>query len=301
MRFNYPKKVILLILTILFGASVSQADDSLSPKSRLNSCDPNVRKSAAYEIINNPSTLKEPLDLFAPTTELFMEGKKDEAVFWLYAAQLRTRYQIAVDGSGQGDRGQLLAIMMMAVAPAVNSYAFQDTSKLNRTLDRVLDWDKKTPNPLREKAKSESVSQQVEKVYEGFHDLKSKLSTEKVALESEAKKQASQYDQMMKYSSFCSKSRIVAEDTEKEWSQVINFVENNADVLKKSGDIQKTDRVSTNAKGAEDMPTRYKVSVVGSSGQEIDIFVDVIRPNGSAKFKLTCIEQLSSKPSACAM
>lgn len=119
---------------------------------RLNSCDSNVAVAAAEEIINDPNSLNEPLELFSPSFVLFTHGKKDEAVFWFYAAQLRARYQIAINN---GDRGQLLAVMLMTVGPAINNYEFQNVPNFIQVLDRVLDWDKRTPNPFMEKIKQE--------------------------------------------------------------------------------------------------------------------------------------------------
>ena len=98
----------------------------------MESCDPRIAVAAAEVFINNPDMLKEPLELFKPAFVLFLNGKKDDAVFWFYAAQLRVRYQLVFE---KGDRGQLLSIMMMTVGAPINNYAFQDISNLNRILD----------------------------------------------------------------------------------------------------------------------------------------------------------------------
>jgi hypothetical protein len=168
-------------------------DTPKSLKERLDSCDPKIAVAAAGEIINQPGTLKEPLELFSPALVLFLHGKKDDAVFWFYAAQLRVRYQLVFE---KGDRGQLLSVMMMTTGPAINNYAFQDISNLNRTLDRVLEWDKKTPNPFREKTRSEGDDKQIEQVYSGFRELKAKLVSEKDDLEQKARLAAPQMHAM---------------------------------------------------------------------------------------------------------
>jgi len=168
-------------------------DTPKSLKERMESCDPKIAVAAAEEIINQPGTLKEPLELFSPALVLFLHGKKDDAVFWFYAAQLRVRYQLAFE---KGDRGQLLSVMMMTMGPAINNYAFQDISNLNRILDRVLEWDKKTPNPFREKTRSEGEDKQIEQVYSGFRELKAKLVAEKDDLEQKARLAAPQMQAM---------------------------------------------------------------------------------------------------------
>jgi hypothetical protein len=111
-------------------------------------------------------------------------GQKDEAVFWFYAAQLRTRYQLVFE---QGDRGQLFQIMLMSIGPLINSYAFQDVSKLDRTLDRVLEWDRTTPNPYRAKPRSAAVERQIEQIYAGLRDMKVTLVSGKDDLERNAR------------------------------------------------------------------------------------------------------------------
>jgi len=153
-------------------------------KERLESCDPRIAVAAAEEFINSPDMLKEPLELFGPALVLFLHGKKDDAVFWFYAAQLRVRYQLAFE---KGDRGQLLAVMLMTVGPPINNYAFQDVDNLDRILVRVLEWDKKVVNPFRDKARTEDIDKQITQVYSGFRDLKAKLVAEKDDLEQKAK------------------------------------------------------------------------------------------------------------------
>lgn len=167
--------------------SSSLASSELTAEERMKSCDPKIAITAAEEVINKKSSLKEPLSLFSPAAVLFQQGKKDDAVFWFYAAQLRTRYQLAFEN---GDRGQLLMIMMMTVGAPINNYAFQDVSNLNRILDKVLEWDKRTPNPFMERAKTEVIDKQIEQIYSGLRDLKTKLTKDKIELETTARKAA---------------------------------------------------------------------------------------------------------------
>lgn len=173
-----------ILFAILVQTSASWATTGLPAKDRLQFCDPVTALAAAEEIVRAPETLKEPLELFSPVIILFQQGKKDEAVFWFYAAQLRTRYQLVFE---KGDRGQLLTIMMMTIGVPINNYAFQDTANFLRILDRVLEWDQTTPNPFRDQPKSELANQQVEKIYSGLTDLKAKLIAEKADIEGKAR------------------------------------------------------------------------------------------------------------------
>ncbi|MBI3431848.1 MAG: ankyrin repeat domain-containing protein [Hydrogenophilales bacterium] len=151
---------------------------------RLASCDSKIALAAAKEVINDPESLNEPLELFKPSFVLFMHGRKDEAVFWFYAAQLRVRQQMIVNN---GDRGQLMTVMLMTVGPPINNYAFQNVPRFIEILDRVLEWDKKTPNPSLEEIKRQGKNAEMEQVYSGFRDLKAKISAEKDDTERKAR------------------------------------------------------------------------------------------------------------------
>lgn len=266
----------------------------MSAEDRLKSCEPSVAIAAAEEIVNNPDTLKEPLQLFSPAAVLFQHGKKDEAVFWFYAAQLRVRYQLAFE---KGDRGQLLSVMLMTVGPLINNYAFQDVSNLKRILDRVLEWDKKTPNPFREKTRSENIEKQIDQVYAGLRDLKAKLSAERDDLERKARLAAPEIERTYAQTGnlLCRKDQLdpayAAQATQKEWSLVTDFVKNNKDVIREAGGIKATYPESSTTKQTEVMPSRYIVSVNGS--KNIFAVVDVSRSSGDAKFTLACVSHLS--------
>jgi hypothetical protein len=187
-----PLAAILLVISAVYFLP-SFADNNLPAKDRLKSCDPGVALSAAKEILDDPGTLQEPLGMFPPALILFQHGKKDDAVFWFYAAQLRARYQLVFQG---GDRGQLLQIMMMTIGPPINNYAFHDVRKLVRQLDRVLEWDKATLNPLSARARSEDTEIRIKEVYSGFRDLRTKLLAEKDDIEQKAKAAAPHIEQM---------------------------------------------------------------------------------------------------------
>ena len=137
--------------------------------------------------------------MFMPALVLFQHGEKDEAVFWFYAAQLRARYQLAFR---EGD-GQLLQVMLMIAGPPINNHAFQDARELNRVIDRVLEWDKATPNPLREKRRTGDIEGDLEKVYSGLRDMKAKLLAEKDDIEQKARDTAPEVAQLARRSRLC--------------------------------------------------------------------------------------------------
>jgi len=158
-----------------------------APKDRLMSCDPAIAVPAAREMLNSAKAVQEPLEWFTPAMILFQHEQRDEALFWFYAAQLRTRYQVIFE---QGDRPQLLSIMLMTVGGPINNHGFQDPAKLLRTYDQVLAWDRQTPNPWRDRAQTPEQQAQVAKVYEGFEQLRLKVRNEGETLKQQALQQA---------------------------------------------------------------------------------------------------------------
>lgn len=279
---------------ILSNIIPASGNDSKSLQDKLKSCDPKVAISAAEAILGKPDSLNEPLELFSPAAVLFQQGRKDDAVFWFYAAQLRVRHQLVFE---KGDRGQLLTVMMMTVGVPINNYAFQDVSNLNRILDRVLEWDRRTTNSLRDKPRTKEMDQQIEQIYAGFRNLKAKLVAEKTDLESKARSTAPMIEQAynQQAKSLCGKGEIDPSDAnqiiEKEWGLVMDFVKHNPDVIRAVGAIQGVGRESSTMKPGEIVPSRYIASVGGDSSTYA--VIDVSRISGNAKFSLACLTHLS--------
>ena len=74
----------------------------------------------------------------------FKENRKDDAVFWFYAGQLRFRIHLtarpSIDRAGDP---ALFAEMMDKLNRPINQHAFGDIDAVLDTYDRVLDWDAK--------------------------------------------------------------------------------------------------------------------------------------------------------------
>jgi hypothetical protein len=283
-----------MAIALEFFAQASMALDAsqLPARERLKSCDPAVAVAAADEIVQSPTSLKEPLDLFPAASVYYQRGKKDNAVFWFYAAQLRTRYQLVFE---KGDRGQLLAIMLMTIGQPINNYALQDTARLSRTLDQVLEWDSTTQNPYRNKASSDATNRQVEQVYAGFRDLKKKLATEGPTLEAQARKSAPAIEHMYSQQGNrrCIEGQVdpafAESETKKEWSQVIEMAKHHPEVTRAAGQPREAFPESHITNHGEVMPSRYIVAIAGGA---YAVF-DVLRLSGKPKFTLACVTHLS--------
>ncbi len=222
---------------------------------------------------------------------MFLNGKKDEAVFWYYAAQLRTRYQLAFE---KEDRGQLLSVIAQTDGQLIGSYALLDTAKFIKTLDHVLEWDKKTANPFRDHPKTADSDENIKQLYAGFRELKSKLAADKDKYETRARKMVPGLEQkyMEQSSALCGKGQIdpafAEQETKNEWAKVIDFVKNNKDVVREADKIKDATPVSSTRSSNEVMPNRYEVSVSGENGKPVYAIIDVIRLSGKTSFFLTC-------------
>ena len=285
---------LILLVVILVFAKSSLADDNLPATDRLKSCDPRIALAAAKEILSDANTLKEPLEMFPPAFILFQNGEKDEAVFWFYAAQLRVRYQLVFE---KGDRGQLLSVMLMTVGPPINNYAFQDVRKLNRIIDRVLEWDKSTPNPFREKPRTGEIEVKLEKVYSGLHDLRIKLAIERDDIERKARAAAPQLERMYLQSKTrpCRSGEpdpaYANRTIDLEKKSVTEFAKRQPEVLREAGMIKDASVASYRRDGKSSMPSRYTVSIRGTK-KTIYAEIDVSRSGSGSSFALACVTSL---------
>lgn len=90
-----------------------------------------------------------PADYFRLASQLFSAGKKDEAVFWFYAGQLRFRARLATHPELPRDgEPALFASLFETIGPPINQYAFGDIPGLARVIDRVLAWDAARADPF---------------------------------------------------------------------------------------------------------------------------------------------------------
>lgn len=93
-------------------------------------------------ITNKPENFTPPV-LYVLSNVLFDEGRKDEAMFWFYAGQLRG----TIDANICADKSAKAAIDVLNqnFGPPINQYAFRNISTLTNTVERVISWEEKTP------------------------------------------------------------------------------------------------------------------------------------------------------------
>jgi len=96
----------------------------------------------ANAVMAKPEEFNPPV-LYVLSSVLLEQGKKDEAVFWFYAAQLRGR----IDANICADKTAVAIIdaLNQKFAPPINQYSSTNLSRLTNVVERVLAWEEKTP------------------------------------------------------------------------------------------------------------------------------------------------------------
>jgi hypothetical protein len=95
-----------------------------------------------------------PVAMMLLAKRLFDAGRKDEAVFWFYEAQLRWRARLRQNpelGQGGGpllgeNEAERFQRLFHSLGSDINEYATGDIQGLIKTLDRVLEWDAAHPD-----------------------------------------------------------------------------------------------------------------------------------------------------------
>lgn len=88
-----------------------------------------------------------PANYYAYAGRLWGSGKRDEAVFWFYAGQLRYRFRLMADpGLDPSGDPALFASLQSMIGEPINLYVGSDPKNWMQQIDSVLAWDAKTTN-----------------------------------------------------------------------------------------------------------------------------------------------------------
>jgi hypothetical protein len=119
--------------------------------------------SLSIEQLRNGIENQHPANFYILAEKLFAAGKKDEAVFWFYAGQLRYRVYLLVNQGKLDPSGDpaLFASFSEVIGRPINEYAFGDIPQLVKTIDAVLAWDRSHANALTPRQKHRSEYDQV--------------------------------------------------------------------------------------------------------------------------------------------
>jgi uncharacterized membrane protein len=138
-------KKIIILLTLAFGLStLSNAQTKEIDVARhnqaieiLNGKNKTLKQQTVNSILKNPNFYNPPV-LYALSRELFNQDKKEEATYWFYVAQLKARYDanLCLDISAK----EAVSVLNGEYGPNINKYAFQDIAKLEKTINKVVNF-----------------------------------------------------------------------------------------------------------------------------------------------------------------
>lgn len=103
---------------------------------------------------------------------LFGEDRKDDAVFWFYAGQLRYRFHLSAnpDLAPDGDPA-VMASLNESVGRVINEYAGGDPVTWAAQIERALTWDAQTENGFTSKAQHAAHWQEIRAGLSSLRDM----------------------------------------------------------------------------------------------------------------------------------
>ena len=88
-----------------------------------------------------------PVNYYFYAQQLFQAGKKDQALQWFYAGQLRYRFlRAALPASESSGSVALFNSLQDEFAPPINHYGASDPQNWVQQIDAALQWDKSHAN-----------------------------------------------------------------------------------------------------------------------------------------------------------
>ena len=88
-----------------------------------------------------------PVNYYFYAEQLFRAGKKDQALQWFYAGQLRYRFlRSALPAGESSGSAALFDSLQDEFGPPINHYAASDPQNWVKQIDAALEWDKSHPN-----------------------------------------------------------------------------------------------------------------------------------------------------------
>lgn len=174
------------LLALAIALVVSSGSDALAQQSVVDQamkCESKVALAAADQILKSNHVGDDPFQLLAAADALFRSGRRDEAAFWSYAGLLRLRDALIHNPV----QGGIFTVFQRSTAP-ISNFAQHSPRRLATTIEAVLDWDRRTPNPFRMGQLSNQQRLEFEKNREGMKSLASALRADPLHFEEVAKR-----------------------------------------------------------------------------------------------------------------
>ena len=294
--------VLAVGLALASSPATAAPPRDASVTARLGSCDAAVVRKAVDELLGDAKTLQEPLMLFHAASGERMAGRREEAAFLYLAARLRTSRQILFE---KGDRPQLLSVMVMTSGRLVMPILEADPELARRVVKRVIDWDRATPDPFREReaAKSGEIAEKLAAIEAGLARLPDQIRDDPARI-AQARQALDESERQIKasYAQRCGPGTLdpaAAEAaTERIKSAAESLARTHPFVVAQAGGEVKSVSVGAYRMGPGRLPMRLTASVSPASGKAFYAEVDAeatITPErklGAVKLSLACVTDL---------
>lgn len=133
--------------------SVSPGEDQLRYKPERPPCDNFDPQRVPLDELIRTIPDQHPAAYYVLATRLFEAGRRDEAVVWFYAGQLRYRIRLACHPElPESTEPALFASLHESVGRPINEYGGGDPDAWAAAMQRALDWDEGTRNGFEPKA-----------------------------------------------------------------------------------------------------------------------------------------------------
>ena len=301
--FSLAITALSLAAAAAFADAAPSAQASL--EARLASCNPAVMRAAADEVLHDPKTLREPIVLFPAAISMRMAGDHEQAAFLYFAARLRVGRQLLFQ---QGDRVQVLRVMEMTAGPLVFPDLYLDPALARRVVERVIEWDRNTPDPFRDRpAHADDIQRQLAAIDQVLAGIPAELQADRSGMNAapQAQAEARRMVQLAREDR-CGPGKMDPVDLEAAMAgidtQVHALVRTDPTVVRRAGgDLASVDTLL----GSSDVtgqPQRFVIAVHPTAGRPFYALVDVqasITPErtlGAVRMSLACIREQEYAP-----
>ncbi len=148
-------KAIFTLMTVMLIASPALAERYKALPTERDNAEMESQLKPGSEV-DVDAFLKSPqsyhwVSFYEAAGKLFADGRKDEAVKWYYAGQLRGRVAAGIDPDPSRNNA-LLSSLNYGLGKPINDYAKSDKENWAEQIDAALAWDKEHPLPNDPKA-----------------------------------------------------------------------------------------------------------------------------------------------------
>lgn len=173
---NWYRVIAMIVPLVLAGCSKPDRGGALLgdlknlPPAKIEAALPNQHPSVYYGYADR----------------LFHQGKKDDAVFWFYAGQLRYRFYLKANPKlDPGGEPATFGLLNAIIGQSINGYAGGSVKGWVKAIDRALQWDAEVTNGFTSKEKFAAV---YEETRAGLKKLRDQLESQADSIRDQRKK-----------------------------------------------------------------------------------------------------------------